>query len=286
MQIPRVAGVGYTAHAALARARGVARVYAPLSASIYMTAADDIIWLGPANGTPHARAVLCADTPDALGHPSPRAGTAIVLDVSRLTPWRPPRGPGSALEGAAMIAGARHLGAGLHSIGVPAGFAPVCVGAAPVFPLDVGAQRAHALGQALAQACVAANAEACADAAIALLGLGPGLTPSGDDFAGAALFARVLLARAGADHVAAWRAAADRVLAAAPALTHPISVALLGDLLDGAAHGPLHDLAHALATEAPASVVVDAAARLIRIGHTSGWDMLAGFVAGAAGLPT
>lgn len=280
MQIPRIAGVGYIAHAALARARGVARVYAPLSASIYMTAGDDLIWLGPANGTPHARAVLCADTPDTLA--SARVGTAIVLDTSRLTPWRPPRGPDSALEGAAMIAGARRLGADLHSLGVPAGFAPLCVGVAPGFPLDGGAGRAHAL----AQACVAADAEACANAAIALLGLGPGLTPSGDDFAGAALFARVIVARAGAGDVAAWRAAADRVLAAAPALTHPISVALLGDLLDGVAHGPLHDLAHALATEAPAGVVADAAARLIRIGHTSGWDMLAGFVAGAAGLPT
>lgn len=279
MQIPRVAGVGSIAHAALARSRGLAHVCAPLSASIYMKAADDIIWLGPAHGTPHARAVLCAGTPG--GPASPPAGTAILVDVSGLTPWRPARGPGSVLEAAAMIAGARRLGADLTSIGVPAGFAPLCIGAVPVFPLDGSVRRARAL----ARMCVVAEAEAAAEAAIALLGLGPGLTPSGDDFVGAALFARVLLARAGADDVVRWREAAAKVLAAAPALTHPISVVLLGDLLDGAAHGPLHDLAHALATRAPDCVVAEAAVRLVAIGHTSGWDMLAGFIAGAAGLP-
>jgi len=279
MQIPRVVGVGSIAHAALARSRGLAHVYAPLSASIYMTAAGDIIWLGPADGTPHARAVLCAGTPGGLA-PAP-VGTAIELDVGRLTPWRPAPGPGSALEAAAMIAGARRLGANLTSIGVPSGFAPLCMGAVPVFPLDGSVLRARAL----AQMCVAADTEAGAEAAIALLGLGSGLTPSGDDFVGAALFARVLLARAGADDVVRWRAAAARVLAAAPALTHPISVVLLSDLLDGAAHAPLHDLAHALATQAPDGVVAEAAVRLVGIGHTSGWDMLAGFVAGAAGLP-
>jgi hypothetical protein len=59
--------------------------------------------------------------------------------------------------------------------------------------------------------------------------------------------------------------------------THPISAVLLSDLLAGEGHEPLHALASALATDA-ASAAVDAVGRLVRIGHSSGWDLLAGFL--------
>jgi hypothetical protein len=271
----RVTSVGFTAHAALTRTGGRARVYAPLGSSIYMTAGDDMIWVGT-HGPRHARAVLCAGLPDGLG----LAGATVVLDVEHIAPWRPVPGPRTREEGAAMVAGARQLGGRLHSVGAPQGFARLWVGAEPAFPLDVSGARARAL----AEACVAGDAKASAAAALALVGLGEGLTPSGDDFAGAAFFARSLLARAGDGNVEHWRAAAGLVRRAAPALTHPISVAVLGDLLDGSAPAPLHDLAHALATDAPVAIADDAARRVADIGHTSGWDMLAGFIAGCAGL--
>jgi hypothetical protein len=73
------------------------------------------------------------------------------------------------------------------------------------------------------------------------------------------------------------------VLEAAPALTHPISVALLSDMLHGLGYAPLHELASALAIGAPLPAALEAARRLTRIGHCSGWDMLAGFVAGILG---
>jgi hypothetical protein len=274
MSIARVTSAGFTAHAALTRTGGLARVYAPLSSSIYVTAGDDIIWVGT-DGASHARAVLCAGLPDGL------AGATVVLHVDHVAPWRPAPGPRTRGQGAAMTEGARRLAGRIHSVGAPRGFARLCVGAEPAFPLDGGGARARAL----ASACVAGDAKASAAAALALVGLGEGLTPSGDDFAGAAFFARSLLARAGDGDIEHWRAAAGLVLRAAPALTHPISVALLGDLLDGSAPAPLHDLAHALATEAPVAIADDAARRVTRIGHTSGWDMLAGFIAGCAGLP-
>src|SRR5438874_581081 len=65
-------------------------------------------------------------------------------------------------------------------------------------------------------------------------------------------------------------------------LTHPIGAALLGDLLVGEGWAALHDLAAALARDdEPAAL--EAARRLTRLGHSSGWDLLAGFVAGARG---
>src|SRR5438128_1269401 len=73
------------------------------------------------------------------------------------------------------------------------------------------------------------------------------------------------------------------VLHGARGRTHPISIALLSDMLDGQAHAPLHDLARALAAGAPRDVALGAARRVVGIGHSSGWDMLAGFVAGVAG---
>jgi len=243
-------------------------VYAPLSASIYMKAGEDLIWVGPDTSPPHPRAVLCAGVPPrALAEPPSLACHTVSVDVARVVPWRPWEGPRTAVEASAMVAGAGRLAARLRCLGL----ADI-----PPFPLEHCRDRARAL----AEACVRDDPTAGAAAAVALLGLGPGLTPSGDDFAGAAFFARILLARAGAADRQRWRTAADRVLAAAPALTHPISVALLGDLLDGCAYGPLHDLAHVLATSAPAAVADDAARALVRIGHASGSDMLSGFIAG------
>ncbi|MGH7277147.1 MAG: DUF2877 domain-containing protein, partial [Candidatus Rokuibacteriota bacterium] len=84
------------------------------------------------------------------------------------------------------------------------------------------------------------------------------------------------------DHVA-WRRAAAQVTAAAAARTHPISAALLADLVGGDGHAPLHVLADALVDSEPAACVIDAARRLTSIGHSSGWDMLAGFLAGVLG---
>jgi hypothetical protein len=280
VHIAHVTAVGFIAHAALLRAAGAATVRAPLSASIYVEAGGDLIWVGPHTSGLHGRAVLCTDA-RALAEGRPLSCDTLMLDVSHVAPWRPRPGPQTAPQAAAMLAGAARLRTALPFLGAPDGLARLWTGAAPSFPL--GESRTAA--RALAQACVRDDAEASAVAAGALLGLGPGLTPSGDDFVGAAFFARVLLARAGGAEPARWRTAADRVLSEARARTHPISATLLADLLDGGAYEPLHDLAHLLATRAPGAVVDEAARAVVGIGHTSGWDLLAGFLAGCCELP-
>ena len=162
---------------------------------------------------------------------------------------------------------------------MPDGFGALLAERTPPFPLDTAVGRAREL----ASACGADDPAAAAAVATELLGLGPGLTPSGDDYVGGVFFARALLARAGACDGLAWRAAAALVLDGARGRTHPISIALLSDMLDGQAHAPLHDLARALAAGAPRDVALGAARRVVGIGHSSGWDMLAGFVSGVAG---
>jgi hypothetical protein len=130
----------------------------------------------------------------------------------------------------------------------------------------------------MADACAR---DAAADAAAAgepLLGLGPGLTPSGDDFVGGVLFARRVLAPGDA----AWSRAATSLVERTHTRTHPISAALLTDLAHGEGHEPLHDLVDALADGAPDRALA-AVEQLGRLGHSSGWDMLTGVLVGLTG---
>jgi uncharacterized protein DUF2877 len=268
----RVETIGVLAHSALAASGGRARRLARLSASVYLTAGDAIVWLGLAGATLHPRAILVAALPD------PDADD-LVIDTSGAVPWRPtlPVLDAPAVERVRECW--RRLAPDLGSLGEAGGFGALLTGRPLGFPLR-GAREA---ALTLAGACARDDAAAAAVAAPALLGLGGGLTPSGDDYVGGALFARAWLATTGDATTADWERAATIVVAAAPARTHPISAALLGDLAAGLAWAPLHDLAAALAADLPAAAL-DAAHRLTRLGHTSGWDLLAGFGAGLGGL--
>jgi hypothetical protein len=160
----------------------------------------------------------------------------------------------------------------------PLGLGRLLVGATPDFPLAGAGPRAVAL----ARACLSGDATTAVAAAEALLGLGPGLTPSGDDFLGGAFFARRALTASARDD--GWTRAAGAVVERARARTHAISAALLSDMIEGHGHAPLHDLAGALAEGPPAAGAALAAAhRLGRIGHSSGWDMLTGLLAALLG---
>lgn len=268
----RVVALGWKAAAVLERTGGRASVLAPLSESLYLTADDEILWLGHAGAPLHPRAALTAET-------LPWDATSVELESDGANVWKPATVPAATRAPANLSAGVEALLAALGGLGRPAGLGALLAGSLPSFPLDAAADRAARL----AAACGADDADAAADAALDLLGLGPGLTPSGDDFVGAAFFARALLAHTGAADGDAWARAGARVVAQARERTHPISAALLADMVDGHGHAPLHDLARALAIGAPRAATLDAARRLTRIGHSSGWDMLAGFVAGISG---
>ena len=106
-----------------------------------------------------------------------------------------------------------------------------------------------------------------------LIGLGPGLTPSGDDYLGGVLLALRWVGR-GAQADSLWRWLEPRLAAG----TSAISAAHLAAAAGGEAHEALHDVLTDLsAWEAPD--LLPALARLDGVGHTSGWDALAGIVA-------
>jgi hypothetical protein len=96
-----------------------------------------------------------------------------------------------------------------------------------------------------------------------LIGLGPGLTPSGDDYLGGMLLALHQLGRAQQAR-GLWRWLEPRL-----ARTSEISAAHLAAAAAGEAHEALHAvLAGDLGLE-----------KLDAVGHTSGWDSLAGIAA-------
>lgn len=114
---------------------------------------------------------------------------------------------------------------------------------------------------------------ALANDASQLIGLGPGLTPSGDDYFGGVLVALRWLGR-GSQADSLWRWLEPRLAAR----TSEISAAHLAAAASGEVHEALHEvLADLSAWEAPD--LHPSLARLDAVGHTSGWDALAGVVA-------
>ena len=142
-------------------------------------------------------------------------------------------------------------------------------GEALPFPLSLAQQRLHDLAKAIHSQNLAAFEAAC----MRLLGLGVGLTPSGDDLIGAVFFT---LRHAPIAHwQAAMPALRTRISRAAQSASNPISAALLDDLLQGSSYRALHEFFDALhAQQTPA--IEDAMRALLRIGASSGADMLAG----------
>lgn len=101
-----------------------------------------------------------------------------------------------------------------------------------------------------------------------LLGLGPGLTPSGDDFIGS-----MLITLHSMDLIETQTVLAKGVLDYAPTCTNPISAQHLFAATEGLGSIRLHHLFKALhASQDQAQALKD----LTSIGHTSGWDALAG----------
>jgi Protein of unknown function (DUF2877) len=271
--IARISGLGWRARDALhGHAGQPARVLAALSTSLYVDVGGEILWIGGPGATAHARTIHVVGGPPAL-----ESGDLVRLPpVSGLDPWRPGQLPRTPAAAAALRRSATRLASRVATLGAVRGFGAWLLGAPLPFPLGACGARADML----ARACAANASGRAVEAALALVGMGPGLTPAGDDFTGGAFFARAVLARVGGIDATGWHAAADAVRKAAAQLTHRISATLLGDLLAGEGWAPLHDLAMSLAYEDDPATL-DAARRLTQLGHSSGWDLLAGFIAGA-----
>jgi hypothetical protein len=139
------------------------------------------------------------------------------------------------------------------------------------------ARLAHTL-PTFARATDRRDVDAIVEVAARLVGLGPGLTPAGDDFLTGYLAA--LRSRVGSG---AWRDASLAALAAALVPLFVRTNAISRQMLDDAAHGrfaqSLVDVTLALSG---AGNINAAAARALACGHSSGADALCGLLFGYA----
>jgi Protein of unknown function (DUF2877) len=138
----------------------------------------------------------------------------------------------------------------------------------------------HPAPAALAARCAAGDLAGAVEAAEGLVGLGPGLTPSGDDVLAGMLLALRLLGgalRGGTRAVwlADWLGAA--VTSDASDRTTSVSATLLHCAARGQAAAEVAAVLRAFAGQEPAA---RAATRLLAAGHTSGADLAWGLAAG------
>ena len=127
-----------------------------------------------------------------------------------------------------------------------------------------------------------------------LVGLGPGLTPSGDDLLGGMMVGLITMLdaegsgvecrRTQRDVSADWRdliaTMAGAISRRAPDGTTSISAALLIHAAAGVAVDAVHRLLQTIFEGGATSSPVGTALEVARTGHTSGWDCLAGILLG------
>ena len=277
-----VVQLGAIAAQALTRSDGLVHRIDAFPEAPYRIAANEVIWIGVAPRVMHPRMVVLRQSL-ALEKSARLDG----YDHARV--WRPAGGHIPLVDRSRFIAASTQLALAIRAqqvLGTPTGFGAALIGAPLAFPLTmavarfarlVAAVQAHDDAANLAPATAWVELEA---AAVSLLGLGAGFTPSGDDLVGGLLFAAQLVA----PDPAPWRDLGNRLVTAAGTRTHLVSAALLSDLVYGASYSVVHDLIAALRVPTSAAVhpdTVTAGRALVGTGHSSGWDMLTGLLLGA-----
>jgi hypothetical protein len=131
----------------------------------------------------------------------------------------------------------------------------------------------------IAKACLLRDMSGLLHEANALIGLGEGLTPSGDDFLGGLLFCVNTIQRLYPGFINLDSSEQALFIESAKQRTHLISFALLKDLTNGQAVEPLHELLRSVLSDQLLENVRHASC-LTQIGHSTGWDLLAGALTG------
>lgn len=242
----RVSSLGRFAHAALVS--GDARVIAVFERSVYVETPGGLACIGAVgNGPLNAH---CNDPQAQLRGVA--IGDRLIVETAGASDWRPKSAP--ALNADQLREGLKRLRDDARHRFPAEGFGFVIDSASPgPAPID-------ALQRWLAEPI------GSPDAAAGLIGLGPGLTPSGDDLIGGALCALHAAGRVDtASRLSAW------ALALARDNTSRISRAHLECASQGECGEAVSDAIIALML----GEAVDLE-RIHAIGHTSGWDALAG----------
>ncbi len=295
--------LGITARNLLARRDFVAQIFAVVSEAVYLRAEDQIIWLA-CNDVKHRRAILGSFDSNALETGMRlwrqgehlRFGNGISLAWHASTVWHPTEmTPEQLAPQESVNLRVRQLMDAVQSgrLGSPLrDFGDSLAQAIPfVRAMMNGITPDARISTPLISAAIDSiveTARACRDRNVmravriarTLVGLGSGLTPSGDDFIGGLLFAARHLKTAYPGTIAWDQKSIDDMLVWARDRTNPISHTVLCDHAGGHGVDALHNLLVALERGSEQDEIIAHARRLVAIGSTSGWDMLAGLIVG------
>ena len=132
----------------------------------------------------------------------------------------------------------------------------------------------------IAEACLRHDISRLLQEAKALVGLGEGFTPSGDDFLGGLLFCIHTIQQLYPGFIDFDSSKRASFIESVKQRTHLISFTLLKDLVNGQAVEPLHQWIQAVLSDQPLANICQPSSRLTQIGHSTGWDLLAGMLTG------
>ena len=259
-----------------------ARVVAVFSRSFHLEAEGDFICIGdPSIGRGPLNAVLGPAGWMRLATALPPIGTnartalgaihigGITLDTTHAERWRPAPWP-SAVRRKGVLQTLQRLQCLATEQAPVDGLARTVLGAAGDQRSALARVAQPRVGRLRAWVTARPSASAGAPPPVDLLGLGPGLTPSGDD---------VLCGMLVALHAVGWTDVVHELYAeiarAAPSATSAISAAFLRAAAEGLGCEALH-AAIAAILEGRIEALAGRVETLGRIGHTSGWDALAG----------
>jgi len=259
-----------------------ARVVAVFSRSLHLESDGDFICIGdPSIGRgplnvelDHAGWMrLAAAVPPAGASVSIAQGAfrigGLTLDTTSAELWRPAPWPSAARREGVLqsLQRVRHFAGGQAPVD---GIARIVLGMAGELHSAFERIARPRVERLRAWVTVGPSASAGVRAPVDLLGLGPGLTPSGDD-----LLCGMLVALHAVGKTDRARALYAEIAHAAPAATSPISGAFLRAAAEGLGCEALH-AAIAAILEGQTEALAGRIEALGRIGHTSGWDALAG----------
>ncbi len=264
-------------------------------ATYLLSASAEVLWLAPVDVPMHRRGVRVAGSLPRTAKGSTYQvadarlllGDGTAIDLGAALAWEPerwsdPRHPSWTVPGRAAdsapdlldgLPSPRGLGTLLPALtelargGMPPSRAPQ--------PTPLLAHAAPSVF-GLARACREGDGAALLEHAAALVGLGEGLTPSGDDFVGGVLFGLAALRETGGRLSGCSPRALASFLDFSRRRTNRVSYALLADHVAGHGCEPAHRLVLALLGRASPETTRRAASDLVRVGHSTGWDVLTG----------
>ena len=291
--------IGEAAHELLTlQSRG--KILAVVSQAAYLlNEKGELFWLGTENVPMHRRGIrlsglfprLSVEAPYAIKDQHLIFGPRIALDFSAARIWEtPPLPPGGILPVADLPQRLRAVSDILDDLPVPAGFGGLIPDLLIIVQSKITSHprhiqtgiQAHAWPavKEIATACLAHDFPKITDQACFLAGLGEGLTPSGDDFIGGLLFCRKILQNSYGNILNLEFPNLTDFFEKTRNSTNIISYAFLKDHAEGWGFEPLHQFASAFLSGKTDRRLQPIADDLIHIGHSTGWDLLTGFLTG------